>query len=273
MDKETKFPRRIVTYSLFWGPNTGIGFEGRRHQLHEYAYGLWKSIMVASTHGWGVCVYHDGSVESVLRRFRFAFPPCVLRCVRVDIPKWLRGRRYLGCLWRMLAADDPRVDVWLSRDLDDPLDPTGLKMVTKRWVEGAPESDMHIQAEPYSTPERTQMINLGWFGQRNNWRHRPVSSLRATLIAYLRNTPVLKADRYTADEEFLTDVWVPLMCSRKHSGRVIPLPSHPYRRAGPTPKRRCAAWRRFLRLKVDARLADKVATNDDVIDLRGYKKR
>lgn len=82
-------------------------------------------------------MYHDGSVDRLLDRFRGAFPSNVLRCIRVTLAADLRGRRYAGCLLRLLAADDPTVDVFLSRDLDDPLDPEGLRLVEARWVRSA----------------------------------------------------------------------------------------------------------------------------------------
>jgi hypothetical protein len=64
-----------VSFSLFWGPARGQGFRGRHHPLEQYAFGLWRAVHAARAAGWGVCVYHDGSVEAVLDRFRAAFPP------------------------------------------------------------------------------------------------------------------------------------------------------------------------------------------------------
>ena len=64
----------------------------------------------------GGLVFHDGSVESVLVRFRLYYPTSVLLCVRVHIPADVAGQKYIGCTLRMLAADRPDVDVFLCRD-------------------------------------------------------------------------------------------------------------------------------------------------------------
>ncbi len=82
-------------------------------------------MQVAREQGWGVRVYHDGSAKNVLCRFRRAFPLNVLRCIRVRLPLEWQTRSYLGTFFRLLVADDPYVDVWLSRDLDDPLSAGG----------------------------------------------------------------------------------------------------------------------------------------------------
>lgn len=168
-----------------------------------YQFGLWQSVRVAAAAGWAVHVYHDGSVETVLRRFRHAFPPTVLRCIRVRLGAGLQGLRYVGCLWRLLAADDPAVDVFLSRDLDDPLDPEGLRMVEDRWLARRPIAGVHRQSEPYDTPRRRNMVNLGWYGQR---RIPGQPSIAPAIAAFARNGA---HDYYTADEEFVTDVWIP----------------------------------------------------------------
>lgn len=243
-------PRRVVAYSLFWGAARGRGHRGRRHPLREYAHGLWRNVRAARDAGWLVHVYHDGTAEPALRRCRAAFPPSVLRCVRVDLAPDLRGRWYLGCLFRLLAADDPAVDVFLSRDLDDALDPAGLRLVESRWLGASspPAAAMHIQAERYDTPFRTRMANLGWFGQRNDLvrRLRPTTTMAAAIAAFARADPV-GHDRYTADEEFLTDVWIPAVQQRRLHGGGAPLvarvPSHAFRQA--VGRRRTTAWRQF----------------------------
>lgn len=85
------------------------------------------------------------------------------------------------------------------------------------------------------------MFNLGWFGQKNRFGGGRVSA--ATAIArFLRAGAT---DFYTADEVFLTDVWVPALRDAQAAGRIARLPSHPYRRAAPP--RRPAAYRQFLR--------------------------
>ena len=253
-------PRRVVSYSLFWSPARGAGYRGRRHPLAEFAHGLWRSVEAArAVGGWRVRVYHDGTAERALRRLRAAHPPHLLECVRVAVPPDLRGRRYLGCLFRLLAADDRRdVDVFLSRDLDDPLDPEGLRLVERRWLAAGPVP-MHTQAEPYDTPTRRGMANLGWFGQRNDLVAAAVAggappppAMGAAVLRFAR-TP--GNDRYTADEEFLTDVWIPAMREwwrraaprrpGRHPPAVVGLPSHPYRRSGRRSQRTSVAWRRF----------------------------
>ena len=70
------FPRRIVSYSLFWGPARGAGHGGRCHPLSEYRLGLWMALRAAQQTGWdqgggrpsdgGVHVYHDGTVDRAL---------------------------------------------------------------------------------------------------------------------------------------------------------------------------------------------------------------
>lgn len=227
-----------------------------RNQELPDAYGLWTSVRVASRHGWGVHLYHDGSVEHVLQRFREAFPAMHLRCIRVELAPDLRGRSYIGCLFRLLAADDPNVDTWLSRDLDDPLDAAGLRMVTERWLHQRPNSDVHYQRERYDTPFRRSMVNMGWYGQRNvssveesiSMSRRP--SVSDAIAAYLRERPIAETDRYTADEEFLTDVWIPLLRKSGFAHRITRLPSHPYRRKGCAPSRRPRAWQQFLKIRV-----------------------
>lgn len=239
----------MVSPSLFWGPARGLGYRGRHHSLSEFAYGLWKSIQVASSQGWGVHVYHDGNVETVLRRFRAAFPPHMLRCIRVQLAPDLQGRRYLGTLYRLLAADDPNVDVWISRDLDDPLDADGLRLTTDQWVLRFPDSGIHWQQERYDTETRNSMVNMGWFGQRNTMQGsqaRP--SVRATILKHIRGKPLSEVDRYTSDEEFLTDVWIPLMKRTGYAGRIVRLPSWAYRKAAPA--RRPKAWHQFQRSRL-----------------------
>ena len=146
---------------------------------------------MAAAAGWGVHVYHDGSVESVLGRFRHTFPPHVLRCIRVRLVPQDDTLRYFGCLWRLLAADDPTVDVFLCRDLDDPLHPDGLRVVETRWPAS---SGVHCQAEPYDTPRRRGMVNLGWYGQR---RLPGQPSLASAIAAFARGGD---RDYYTADD-------------------------------------------------------------------------
>ena len=237
--------RRIVSYSLFnagGGAAIAPGYRGVRHDLGEYAYGLFRACRLAEQRmgAWGIRVYHDGSAEPWLARFRGAFPR-VLRCVRVDLPPRHRARRYLGCLFRMLPADDPAVDVFLVRDLDDILDPKGLTHLERRWL-GDPNAALHVQAERYDTPRRRRMYNLGWYGQKNI-PARP--SFRAALRDWLRDNPVGVTDRYTADEEFLTDVWVPAM--RAAGAGLASLRSHPYRRGrSKTQRQRDREWRSFV---------------------------
>jgi hypothetical protein len=221
-----------------------VGFRGRAHALAEYQYGLWRSIQTAQAAGWLVQVYHDGSVDGVLDRFRASFPPNVLQCIRVVLAPDLQRRRYLGCLLRLLAADDPTVDVFLSRDLDDPLDAAGLHMVETRWLHHA-GSGVHYHSEPYSTPERQNMVNLGWYGQKNGDRA-SVPSLAATVLSFVRADPA-GTDYYTADEVFLTDVWLPALRRAGAVGRTTRLPSHPFRKPATPHARRSAAFRKFLR--------------------------
>jgi hypothetical protein len=234
-------PRRVVAYSLFWGRARGRGYGGRRHRLAEYEYGLWRAVRTARRAGWGVRVYHDGSVERVLRRMRVAFPLPALRCVRVTVAPDLRGRRYLACLFRLLPADDPRVDVFLSRDLDDALDADGLRRVASDWADRR-GAGFHYQRERYDTPERRRMANMGWFGQRRAPRT-ATPSVAAAIVRFARGAGARGTDYYTADEVFLTDVWIPAL--RRAGARGARLPSHPYRRGFLRRARRSAAFRRF----------------------------
>lgn len=258
-------PRRFVSYSLFWGPARGAGYRGQCHSLAEYAYGLWKSVGVALARRWGVLVYHDGSVEPVLARFRQAFPSSswggAVRFVRVDVAPALRGRRYLGCLFRLLAADDPTVDVFLCRDLDDPLDPKGLDVVERRFLP-VPRLRAHYQSERYDTPHHTHMANLGWYGQKND-HHRQSRAMHDAIVRFVSGG---RNDHYTADEEFLTHHWL----RRQPASAVARLPSHPYRRAPPPPsaRRRIAAWRAFWHgRRPSAHTAAAQAATDAVVRL------
>lgn len=81
---------RVVSFSLFWGAARGRGYQGQCHTLAEYASGLWHNVPIAVSEGWMVRVYHDGSVEAVLRPLRLAFPTTQLQCVRVRVPPDLR---------------------------------------------------------------------------------------------------------------------------------------------------------------------------------------
>ena len=234
-------PVRVISYSLFWGGARGVGFQGMQHSLKEYAFGLWRSIPIAAAMGWLVCVYHDGSVDPVLRRFWATFPPNQLRTVRVILPADLHGHKYAGCLLRLLAADDPAVDVFLLRDLDDPLDAAGLQMVTDRWLPRR-RSAVHIQSEPYHTPQHRNMANMGWYGQRNTTGG---PSVVAHMLQFLRREG---SDHYCADEEFLTHVWLKELRRENHSGIVMKLPSHPYR-SGVAPEDRDAAFQTFWQRK------------------------
>jgi hypothetical protein len=250
----------VISFSLFAG--RAPGFRGQRHTPVEYAYGLWRALEVIANHHnnkWAVHVYHDGNVEGLLSRFRGAYYGTgLLRCFRVQVPPAIgrQGRRYLGCLYRLLAADDRRVEAFVSRDLDDPLDPAGLLLTERRWLSD-PTSNVHRQAERYDTPDRANMVNLGWFGQRS--RHPPHGGgggrwctrqplVRQALRVWLWSQPQAQTDRYTADEEFLTDVWIPAL---RHSGCVghrgiTPLQSHRFRRGVTAHQRnRNQRWRSF----------------------------
>lgn len=224
-------------------------------------------MQVAREQGWGVRVYHDGSVENVLRRFRRAFPTNVLRCIRVRLsPEWQK-RSYIGTFFRLLVADDPDVDVWLSRDLDDPLNARGLRMVTNRWVNGNSNSFVHWQSEQYNTATRQSMVNIGWYGQRNRapvggankGDRRP--SMKAAIQQYLTARDPEETDRYTADEDFLSDVWIPLLKCTGFAGRFSRLPSHPYRRPAPPHHRRSRSWHQFWRSKPDTANVQTVDTD------------
>lgn len=202
-----------------------MGYRDRCHPLQEYQYGLWRNVHVAYAAGWLVHVYHDGTVDRLLDRFRAFFPSNALQCVRVNLAPDLRGRRYAGCMLRLLAADDPHVDVFLSRDLDDALHPVGLQMVVDRWLT-KDDSRVHTQSEHYDTPHRTNMMNLGWYGQKNRSGN---PSLGVEVARFLRSDPT-GTDYYTADEAFLTDIWVPLLKRQGCAGRIARLPSHAFRR-------------------------------------------
>lgn len=125
---------------------------------------------------------------------------------------------YVGCLWRLLASDDPSVDAFICRDLDDPLDPRGLVMLQNRWLNRPASSfaGVQYQEERYDTPRRRSMVNLGWYGQRRlPGGSQP--SVAAAIASFARDG---QHDYYTADEEFVTDVWIPapwaMMCECVH---------------------------------------------------------
>ena len=210
-------PRRVVSYSLFWGRAQGRGYKGMNHTLAAYQHGLFRAVVNARKEKWGVRVYHDGSVEKVLRRFRVFFPPHELQCIHVLIPPSWSCRRYVGCLLRLLPADDQSVDVFLCRDLDDQLSCTSLQRMEAAWLM-APKrqrNPIHVQAEPYHTVvdgsvrRNGDIINLGWFGQINtevNAMHN--TSMAECIVRYISGDPTGEYDYYTADEEFVTDIWV-----------------------------------------------------------------
>ena len=221
------FPRPpVVCYSLFWGAAKGIGFQNVPHTLEEYARGLWIAVRVASQKQWRVRVYHDGSVEAVLQRFRAQFTPSELEIVHVKLPHDLRHKKYLCCLLRLFAADDPSVREFVCRDLDDGLRPDGLDMLTHKWLNNV-HSGVHVQREAYSTDHVSPAVNMGWYGQRNgfgSWQQRPKVIPMALQFFRMANT-----DYYTADETFLTKVWIPKLQHSGHAGTIMKLPSHPFR--------------------------------------------
>jgi hypothetical protein len=166
-------------------------------------------------------------------------PSNILKCIRVDVAPDLKSHRYIGCLFRLLAADDPNVDIFLSRDLDDALHPDGLRLVGgPRWPLG---SSAHFQSELYNHPHRSNMANLGWFGQRNkvdmDCGSRP--SVQVAILQYVRGAT--NTDYYLSDEVFLTDVWLPLQ-----PRPVTRLPSYPFRRALLPPSRRPKQYCAFM---------------------------
>ena len=57
--------------------------------------GLWYGIRVAERTGWTVRVYHDGSAEGILRRFRALFDAEHLQLVRVMLSPGMRKRLHL----------------------------------------------------------------------------------------------------------------------------------------------------------------------------------
>ena len=223
------FPRPpLVCYSLFWGAAKGVGYLSASHTLEEYARGLWIAVHVAQQNGWRVRVYHDGSVEAVLKRFRSYFTPAELEIVHVKLPHDLHHKKYFCCLLRLFVADDPSVPVFVCRDLDDGLQTGGLNMLTRRWVNNA-HSGVHVQQEAYATDHLPSAINMGWYGQRNSfgsWAHRP--KVIPLALAFFRKPTM---DYYTADETFLTTVWIPKLQHSGHTGTIMKLPSHPFRDA------------------------------------------
>ena len=70
-----------------------------------------------------------------------------------------RPLAYFGALWKLLPADDDRVDFFLSRDADDPLHHEAMELAN-RWVDDA-SSIAHVQLEPYE-----KGVNMGWYGQK-----------------------------------------------------------------------------------------------------------
>ena len=142
-----------MSYSLFWGRARGKGYKAVNQTLATYQHGLFRAVINAQKESWGVRVYHDGSVEQVLRRFRLFFSPHELQCVRGLMPPSWSSRRYVGCLLRLLPANDPSLDVFLCRDLDDQLSCTSLRRMEAAWLTASKRKPIHVQAEPYHTVE------------------------------------------------------------------------------------------------------------------------
>jgi putative endonuclease len=198
---------RVVSYSLFWGPAKGRGYRGESHDREEYIAGIYQSIPVATSCGWVVRIHHDGNWDEALARFA--------ACGRVEFVLCKhdteRPLAYFGALWRLLPADDDRVDVFLSRDADDPLHHEAME-VANRWVDD-PSSIAHVQLEPYE-----KGVNMGWYGQKRINLEECVSDLifeHAT-----------RCDRYAGDEDFLRETLLPIVAS---VGAITPMESHKYR--------------------------------------------
>lgn len=97
----------MQTIALLCFSNGMAVYQNMQHSLQEYARGLWIAVRVARTKGWRVRVYHDGSVNDVLQRFRAHFDPNDLEIVRVRLPPDLLQKKYLCCLLRLMAFRHP----------------------------------------------------------------------------------------------------------------------------------------------------------------------
>ena len=190
--------------------------------------GLWVTIRAAERAGWLVRVYHDGTAESILERFRSRFDPALLEIVRVVLPPDMRKRKHLSKLLSMFAADDPSVDVFVTRNLEEKLSAQGLRLLTSEWVE-TPDSGIQVAREGYRTDRYSHLNDPGWFGQRNTFgdAHRP--RFIPMVFAHFRAN---KANDWShVDASFLTHFWIPVLQHTGHAGRIARIPSHSQRAA------------------------------------------
>ena len=195
---------RIVSYSLFWGAAKGHGYGGQRHNREEYIAGIYRSIPVATSHGWVVRIHHDGNWDEVLARLAGCGPVEFVLC-KHDTEHPLA---YFGALWRLLPADDDRVDAFLSRDANDPLHHEAMELAN-RWVDDA-NSIAHVQLE--------KGVSMGWYGQKRVHLEECVSDL---IFEH-----AMQCDQYAGGEDFLRETLLPIVAS---VGEITPMESQKYR--------------------------------------------
>ena len=132
-------------------------------------------------------------------------------------------------------------------------------MLTQRWVNNA-HRGVPVQREAYATVHLPSAINMGWYGQRNgfgSWQQRP--KVIPMALEFFRK---VNMDYYTADETFLTTVWIPTLQNSGHTGTIIKFPSHPFRNEHKT----TPAFRKFWNAPLGApKIVDMVL---DIADQR-----
>jgi len=110
----------IIAYSL-WG-NDPKYIQGAFHNI---------KLLPKEFPGWKIRIYHDESVEpNTLQKLR----ECEnVSCINVD--SWGRAHKPdYGMFWRYCIADDPTVDRFIIRDLDDRLNKHD-KAAIDEWIE------------------------------------------------------------------------------------------------------------------------------------------
>tara|TARA_R110000765_G_scaffold17124_3_gene47205 strand:- start:155 stop:823 length:669 start_codon:yes stop_codon:yes gene_type:complete len=116
----------IIAYSL-WG-NDPKYIEGAFHNI---------KLLPKEFPGWGIRIYHDGSISDGLQDKLSKSNDVSL----VNVEDWGTSKPFYGMFWRYCIADDPTVDRFIIRDLDDRLNQHD-KAAIDEWV--ASDKPFHI---------------------------------------------------------------------------------------------------------------------------------
>jgi len=175
-----------LTYSLFIQNN---------QKWQKYSWGLLHNIIAARTvyPGWVVRLYVDVSVPE-------EFVTLLKEIKNLEILHRTRNHPWDGISWRFEAADDPEVELFVTRDTDSRLC-WREALAVREFVEG----DYKIHAMHDNPVHHGYMhpINAGMFGARSGFTMEKMGKPMKELFEDYHNTRY--ADRMT-DQNFLRDI-------------------------------------------------------------------